>query len=290
MELKKVIDGDYLQIYTIKKPNKNWLKKFPNKSIIISYNLETKIVTLKNTNEMFDWNIFKDLTYIFTTISETVISKMFKDITDEHINVINKKCGLNAGDQNMYDDKHNLGLTLFSLNKYEYPPTFIDQSINIMSNYDEIINLNKDKFNKAITNIYNKNNKPLNSFVEFVESIQKKFPLNYMLTIRRFYSVIKESDLKGVKNNKKADLYVGYDAREIDNVKENNLIKHMEELTYSDNDMILLYETYNNPMEKIIKQCEDKHIKYEMVHKHCIKMNVKNYNKLDLVSSICDYL
>ena len=215
---------------------------------------------------------------------------MFKDITDEHINVINKKCGLNAGDQNMYDDKHNLGLILFSLNKYEYPPTFIDQSINIMSNYDEIINLNKDKFNKAITNIYNKNNKPLNSFVEFVELIQKKFPLNYMLTIRRFYSVIKESDLKGVKNNKKADLYVGYDAREIDNVKENKLIKHMEELTYSDNDMILLYETYNNPMEKIIKQCEDKHIKYERVHKHCIKMNVKNYNKLNLVSTICDYL
>ena len=290
MELKKIIDGDYLQIYTIKKPNKNWLKKFPNKSTIITYNPTTKIVMLKNTNEMFNWSIFNNLTYIFTTVSETVILKMFKGITDKSIKTINKRCGLNGCDQYMYDDKHNIGLILFSLSKYKYPPTFVNQSINVMSNYNEIMNLNKDNFNKAITKIYNETNKPLKSFVEFVESIQKKFPLNYSLTVRRFYDVIKESDLNGVKNNKIVNLYIGYDSRGIDNVKENKLIKHMEELTYSDDDTILLYETYNNPMAKIIKQCEDKNIKYEKVHKHCIKLDIKSYNKLDLVSTICDYL
>lgn len=291
MELRKIIDNDFLQIYSIKNPNKEWLKKFPNKSTILTYDLNSKTVMLRNTNELFNWNFFKSITYVFTTVPEQAVIKMFQFMIEDKSFPLNKKCGLNACNQTLYTDKHNVVISLFSLNTYKYPPTFIDQSINIVSNYEEIINLDKNKFKKAIMKIFDKNNKPIKSFVDFVEGLQENFPLNYMITIRRFYDVIKESDLKTPKENEKQfDFYIGYDIRSADRIKENNLIKHMEELSYSNDDSILLYETYNNPMSEIIKQCKSKNISYEKIHKHCIKLTIKDYNKLNLISTICDYL
>lgn len=290
MKLEKVIDVSALQVYHITDPDKEWKKKFPHKSTAIMYNPDRGIVKLKNSNNAFSWEVMNNLTYIFTTLPPKVIKSMFKDLPIGEKAYVHKKCGLNGGNQSLYSDKSNVVMALYSLPKYEYPPTFTSEKIDIVSNYEEMININPQKFNSAIERIFVEHTRAFNSFVEFVEAIKNKFPLNYMLSIRRFNKVITDADLKKRKPLSSEHFYVGYDMRYGDLVKENKLIQKMESMAYKDNDNIILYETYNNPLETILKQCKNKHIKYTQPHKHCIKLNIKDYLKLELVSRISDFV
>ena len=288
MEFKKVIDKDYLQVYTIIKPSKEWISKYPHNSVIISFNNNTKTVMLRNTDNAFDWKILNSISYIFTTLNEKAVKKMFSSLPYNDSMPFNKHCGLNPVDQTLYTADKNVILSIFSLQECIYSPNYIAESINVKSSYDEIMNTDNKQFHEVINKIVKTASKPLNSFVNFIDAIYKSFPFNYMATLRRFNEVIKEDDLKKETNNNK--YYIGYDMRYGDLYKENKLIHKMEDLNYNDTDKIVIFETYNNPMSKIIQQLKAKDIKFKQIHEHCIQLNVKDYNKLKLVSTITDFI
>lgn len=288
MEFKKVIDKDYLQVYCILKPNKEWTSKYPHNSVIISFNNNTKTVMLRNTNNAFDWKVLNSISYIFTTLNEKAVKKMFSALPYMDGMPFNKHCGLNPVDQTLYTPDKNVILSVFSLQECVYSPNYIAETINVKTNYDEMMNVSSRQFHEVINKIVKIACKPVGSFVNFVDSLYKSFPFNYMATLRRFKDVIKEEDLKEQINTNR--YYIGYDMRYGDLFKENKLIQKMEEMNYGENDRIVVFETYNNPMSKIIQQLKAKDIKYKQIHEHCIQLSVKDYDKLKLVSTITDFI
>lgn len=305
MELIKVIDQDYLQIYHIKNPSKQWKNKFPRPVVNISYDPNNSLITCRNINNLFEWSIMENYTYIFTTIPEKVIISTFSMFLDEiKLNFDKKqfvkKCGLNGVKQELYTKEDNVIITIMSQQNKIYPPSYMSESVNIISNYNEIINLNKQQFMKAINKIMNKEQQHIKNFIDFVHLIHINFPLNYMLTLRRFPDVIKESDLnkgnENDKNNKKdktndeLNYYIGYDMRYGDNIEENKLIEKMENICYNDNDIIIIYETYNNTINNIIKTCEKNKINFIRLHDYAISVSYKDYKQIDLISMISDYI
>ena len=290
MKFEKVIDEAYTQVYHVVEPSKEWLKRFPCKTTIITYNPNTAIIKSKNTNAPIDISIVAVFSYVFTTIPPAAIKSVFKGLPFDTPPKLRKHCGLNGCEQSLYSEKNNTLISLFSLPKYEYPPTYIRERINIVASYDEIMNIDDKLFDQVVGNIFVKSNSKIKSLIDFVDTIKERFPFNYMLTVRRFHKTLTNDSFKNPKPLGLKHFYIGYDMRYGDLIKENKLIKRMESLAYNDKDDILVYETYNNPMKTIIKQCEDKQIKYTEIHKHCIKLKMEDYLKLNLVSKISDFV
>ena len=290
MELKRIIDKAYLQVYRVVNPDAGWKKEFPNASTIITYDINSSVVKLKNTNAAFDWSILTNITYIFTTLPEKAIKSSFAGLPMSPSVPLRKKCGLNASNQKLYTKENNVVLSLYSLQDFEYPPTFLTEHFDVVSNFDEIMSLEDQQLQNAICKMGRKHMRTFKSFVDFVNAIKKNFPLNYMITIRRFYDKITLNDLKKPGTLKPHTMYIGYDMRYGDLMKENVLIRKMESLSYNENDEMLIYETYNNPMDSILQQCKEKNITYTQPYKHCIRIKVNDYEKLKLVSTISDFL
>lgn len=295
MELIKIIDQDYIQIYHIKNPSKTWKNKFPQPVVNISYDPYNSIISCRNINNLFEWSVLDNYTYIFTTLPEKVIISTFSMFLDDiklnfNKNQFIKKCGLNGVKQELYTKENNVIITVMSQQNQIYPPSYISESVNIISNYNEIINLDKQRFIKAINKIMNKEQQHIKNFVDFVHLIHINFPLNYMLTLRRFPNVIKEGDLnKNIENNE-LQYYIGYDMRFGNNDEENKLIEKMENICYNDNDIIIIYETYNNNINEIIKKCEKQKINFIKLHEYAISVKYKDYKQIDLISMISDYI
>lgn len=289
MEFHKVIDNDFLQVYHIKHPNDEWKKKFKEPTVIVSYNPDNRLVKIRNTNKIFDWRLISDLSYVFTTSPESVIKNAFKKIPlPDGINV-NKKCGFNGTVPEIFSNKHDIVLTAFSMSEEEYSPLMLYESFSMVTNKEELKS-NGSNLMKIINKVIRSRMRKKYSFVDFVSNLGKSFPLNYMVTLRRFYSVITEKDLDPNNMVKDVNFYIGYDCRYGTTITENELSKHMETILYKPGDIIYVYETYDNPMKKIIENCKQKNIKYKELHKHCISMSYKDYCNLQLVSRISDFM
>lgn len=289
MELHKVIDNDFIQVYHIKNPSAEWKKKYKKSTVVVSYNPDYQTVKTRNINKIFDWGIMSDLSYIFTTEPKQMIKNAFKNIPLQNSVPVNKKCGFNATKPEAFSDEFDVMMTAFSMDNVEYSPLMLFESFTIASTKEE---LNKcgDKLMSTVNKIAKSHLPKKMTFVEFIPALAKTFPLNYMITLRKFYKVITEKHLDPKTNVKDVDFYIGFDSRHGTTLTENELSKQMESRIYKPNDIIHVYETYNNPMDKIQKSCKEKNIDFVIVHKHCISMKYKDYCNLPLVSRISNFV
>lgn len=311
MILKKILDYPFFQCYLIDKSDKETNKMFPENNIIVKYNPQLSLVSTVNVSTLPSWEIFNDLTYMFckqsTKFNEKTLTNLYRNIIgkQETENTV-KYCGLNSCEQSLFTKDNNVILQLYSLENKEYPITFLQESVNIVTNYDDIKKLNKDKLKTALNNIVDNNSVHVSNFVEFIKMLNQCFPLNYGGTLRRFekiidFSKINQKDTSKVNQkdiskvnqkdtHKSYDYYIGYDLRFSNSIKENELVHIFEDLSYDDKNKIIICETYNNSIKDIIKQCKQKKIKYSVIDKYTIKINNEDYDKLKFITTIADFI
>lgn len=292
MKAIKIIDMNELQLYKIENATKSFKNKFNKKNIIIGFSPNEQTIITKLTNNLKDPLLFTCLCYVFSYEDEKKIKKDLSMLSSERDTyIINKCCGMNGVNQDIYTKMNNIVLSIFSLEKEIYDINYLADERNIITNINELNKLDNKQFNKAINNIIKDSSEPNNTFENLISNLSMHCPLNYGGSLRRFQDVITENDLKKCKqmNNK---YYIGYDIRFSNDEEENKLNKLIENLQYDNNknEYLYIFETYNNPIESIIKQCKDKKIKYSKHYDRCIKINANDYDKLKLIATTADYV
>lgn len=294
MELLKVVDNEELQVYSIIKPTNDFKSTFPKQFTIVTYNYNGNIVILENTDTL-PWNVFNGLSYVFSYKEPKTLTKLFTNITGKRKQTKTKKfkkyCGLNAVEQTLFSNEEDVVLSLMTLNDYEYNPHILNQYVYITTNYDEMINVNKNELIAATNKIIVEDMVKLKSFVDFIVKLKESFPLNYGATIRRFNKKITLKDITTIPkniNDNKLQYYIGYDQRN-SNKDEIEMMRHIESICYN-NDIVYVYETYNNPIKSIMKQCDDKKIPYKKIYKKIIQISGSDYDKLEFVKTIADFI
>ena len=294
MELVKVIDSDIMQLYAIHNADTTWNKTYPKKNVCVIYDVNNKAVYIENVDTIPIFNLIDKFSYVFSKQPDKQLKKAYKFMNDIHLSDTNiaKKCGFNGVNSELLTNDCNAVMSIMSLKQYEYTPTYLTQEIYIQSDYNEMITTND--YQHIINKVVNKHCKQvkLKHFVDFIEELKNNFPLNYGGSIRRFVNIINKQTLKTDKKNKH-EYYIGYDCRTTDTANEIKLAEHIEHDVYtSKDDTVYVYETYNNPIENIKRICKDNNIPYEDIHKHCIKVNGDDYNKLStqLVATLSDFI
>lgn len=318
MELHKIVDEECLQIYNVIKPDKQWKEVFPYKYVYIYYDLMDNNIYIKQSNEFDVYKLIDICTnmnsdtfaYVFATESATKLKRLTSCLTNEiddknNKYYVDKTCGLNPANPELFTKENNVMFNILSKDNFKYSPLFINEHIYVLSDYKEIINENKKSFYKCINNIVNDNmkiqiennkkSKYKSQFVKFVIDLKNYFPFNYNGSIRRFEDKITAKDFLTLPINSKDFIkyYIGYDSRDIDSLKENDLVKQMETLTDNNkNNWMIIYETYNNPIKKILNICDKNKIEYKMVNKKSILIKNSSYNTLEkhLYTSIADFV
>ena len=299
MKAFKIFDAPYTQIYHISKPSKEFKNKYKLSSIVISYLPTMKSIITKNVDKLLDPIVLNGFAYIFTTKDKKDVFNELRikkapdaSIFEDYIN--NKKCGMNGVNQDIFNKNDNVVLSVMSVQNEIYPPSYLEGETDILTNIKELEKLTPKHLQNSINKAIKSKTKHIDNLLEFIQYLSDEFPINYGGSLRRFSDTIDESSFK--KSSQKNDLkyYIGYDIRYSDSMEENDLNKLMEKLSDWDerkkDNFIYVYETYNNPMNEIIKQCENKKIKYKIMFNHCIKINENDYDKLKLISHMSDYV
>ncbi len=292
MKAIKIIDMNELQLYRIEHATNSFKNKFNKKNIIIGFSPNEQTIVTKLTNDLKDPLLFTCLCYVFSYEDEKKIKKELSMLGSERDTyMVNKYCGMNGVNQDIYTKSNNIVLSIFSLEKEIYDINYLADERNITTDINELNKLDGKQFNKAINNIIKDSSEPNNTFENLIANLSTHCPLNYGGSLRRFQNVITENDLKKCKqmNNK---YYIGYDIRFSNDEEENRLNKLIENLQYDNNknEYLYIFETYNNSIESIIKQCKDKKIKYTKYYDKCIKINANDYDKLKLIATTADYV
>lgn len=295
MKLKKVIDYPSLQCYIIDKFDKKLNKKYPKNNIIIRFRPLISLVSTINTDDLPGYEIFNDMIYMFckrsTKYNEKSLKKIYENILGKNTsNNLVKYCGLNSCEQSLFTKDNNVILQIFSLENREYPITYFKESINVITNYNEISKTSNDKLKSAINKIVKDNSIDVSDFETFVKLLNDNFPLNYGGSLRRFENEIEFNEKSTTRKQKEYDFYIGYDLRFSNSQKENELVNRFEDISYKDKNKIVICETYNNKISDIKKQCKNKKIKYTELNKYAIKIDNKDFDKLKLVSTISDFI
>lgn len=294
MKAIKIINNNELQVYKIEKPTKEFKKEFNKKNIIISFSPYENSIITKLTDNFKDPLIFTCLCYVFSYADEKTIKKEFSHINNIEFDYMkNKKCGMNGVNQDIYTKNNNVVLSLMSLESETYNANYLGDEYNITTNINELSKLDNNTFNKTINKIVQTASEPVKDFNNFIKILSRNCPINYGGSLRKFNNVITEEDLKKCKEMKNS-YYIGYDIRFSNNHEENKLNNIIENLVYNrekeTNEFIFIYETYNNPIENIIKECKNKNIKYIQCYDKCLRILAKDYEKLKLTASVSDYI
>lgn len=296
MYFDKVIDEDTRQIYTIVNPDKKWLAKFPQKHISIIFNVHDEKVSIIKSNSIPFFELLTNYGYVFSRLSKQKILKIFGKQQPQENNppIQRKMCGFNPSNSELLVAPYNSLLSIYSDKNTEYPLSYMSESIYALTTFDELMNMKN--INESIKKIVENNlqQHKINHWIDFVKELKMFFPMNYGGTVRKFG---KRIDKKEIKNccvlNPSTHFYLGYDCRGITTEKEIMLSHQMENIVYNLNDeLINVFETYNNPLEKIKKICKENKIQFITSNKHCIKIKNKDYDNLVkyLTATISDFI
>lgn len=294
MKLTKIIDSDITQLYNIQNADDKWNKKFPKKNVCIIYDFNNKSVYVENVDVIPVFKLIDKLSYVFSKQPAKQLEKSFKfmQYMNTNDNII-KRCGFNGVNSELLTNGYNAVISLMSLKQYEYSPLYLPQEIYIRCDYDKLINLNdyQNIFNKIV--VKHCEQYKLKHVIDFIEELKNNFPLNYGGTVRRFVNIIDNKALTNNEINDDIKYYIGYDCRTATTNDEIKLSQHIENDIYNiKNECVYVYETYNNPMKTIKEICKNENIKYKDIHKHCIKINNDDYNKLStkLTATLSDFI
>ena len=165
----------------------------------------------------------------------------------------------------------------------ETNPIIVDE-YNYLMKLDKNTALDMTKLRKNWLDDVKKNN--ITTSLKWFEYIKHNCPINSCIGfVYNYYSNINNSTFK--KDISFDDICVYYDIKSID---EFDIMKNIETNFENPNQLITFFETYNNKLELVIKECDNKKIKYKKINDQSIELKWCDLNKLGLKWEITDFI
>lgn len=285
-DFEKIFSG-YIQIYLNNIPDKTKQRK--------KYLYVYKLFNVNNDNvKIYENDIFPDYLTLSTTgymfVKSTKKNKNKTKIPilpDIDINQHKTNfCDFNTFFNSEVDANTMIKITPSCYNKkqnIETNPIIVDE-YNYLMKLDKKTTLDMTKLKKNWLDDVKKNN--ITTSLKWFEYIKQNCPINSCIGfVYNYYSNINNSTFK--KDISFDDICVYYDIKSID---EFYIMKNIETNFENPNQLITFFETYNNKLELVIKECDNKKIKYKKINDQSIELKWCDLNKLGLKWEITDFI
>lgn len=304
MKLKKIINFDCLQAYSIINPSKKFKLMFPYKYIFIT--CINGYVNTYNTDKIpIEFAYAPIVGYIFTY--EKKLPDFFNSAK------VNKYTNLGSTfpsclDQYFTssegDEGKEIDLILSCSGRNDEVPIYFKDTLIIRCNSYELIGNAKSDIKQTSKNIKINILKILN--LALIDDIDKNteewtiniiqnaplndngFPLKYPKLITD--SLFKKSNIKDMKKINKDLIFIEYDFRAKNYEHENNFIYALEEAFEDMNAKVEIFDTYNGILKNIVEEMDKKRLKYKKVTDHSIETTLKNIRSLDITFQLTDFI
>lgn len=296
MKLKKIIDRDNLQAYSISSPSKQFKLRYPFKYTFIM--CMNGMIKTYNTNKIpTEFAFIPMVGYIFTY--EKSLPDFFSSNSARYLNYgstypscLDQFFTSAEGD----DKKIDLILSCTGRNK-EVPLTFKD-SLVVRCNSKELASGKYDSPSKNIqTNVLNIVNTALNENIDadaeaWTLNIMQNIPLNDNGYPLRYPKTIDDSmfDSKKMKKLTQGDVFIEYDFRAESYDAENSFISSLEEAFEDMNAKIEVFNTYNNVLKDIKEEMTKKGMKFKQLTDYSIETTLGDLRKLTVKFQLTDFI
>lgn len=299
MYLKKCVDTDTIQAYTVHNPTNRFKKMFPN-NYILSLDIlgEHKIFnTPQFPDKLFECN---PIGYIFSyeDIKKKVgVKDMFVDVGNTFTRCLDSYF---IGD----DASDNIDMIIACSPKRECKsPSFTNELI-IRCNSADLLKSNKvssDKSSLTADVLAKRLRKNMCSIVQsylrgqdyatetWTEYIIYNYPTNSNGLPISYPDTINSKNISSVNINPK-NLFIEYDFRAKNYEYENKMISLLEDAFESPNMKVQITNTYNGMLDKVKSELDAKHRKYAELDADTIKARFKDIRDLNISYKITDFI
>lgn len=281
MELQKIINTSKIQCYYIKNPSKVIKKAYPKKFIysILTQNGDIKIY---NTNKLNYYMFLFNTGFVFTYYNDKQLGKMFSDKN------VDKPITYPNGELNNYlDEENNVILNVTTRDK-EIPPRLL-YDIIIKTNSKLINKLSEKELKNAIKNAILNNIGDEEYTVEsWISEILQNIPISQS-ELKRFPNIINNKNINNL-NIKLENLCFEYNIHCSDRVNEIDTISKIEKTLDNINEVVYVYNTYNDILKKIISQAVKQKIKFKMLNENKLSIKYSDLCKIKIDYTINDFI
>lgn len=290
MKLKKILDYDALQGYRINSPSKRFKTMFPKKYIfVISINNQIMFANVDSIPAQFAF--MPIIGYVFTY--EKSLPDLLK--SNKYIKYQNycRTCpvGLDQFFINNAEGKVICDLVIRCTATNEIMPVQMTEPLIIRCNSHQLVGEDSKTISDMVSNIKLNIKKIVtsmlklmspNSAEEWLISVIEKGPLNNNEFPFRYPDSITDSLFKSKTiNYKNSQIGIAYDLRADSYEFESDFI-HAMELAYENmNQKIIIYDTYNGLLRKVVEGLEKRKLKYEANDDNSIEVKLKDIWALD---------
>lgn len=310
MNLKKCIDHDTIQGYTINNPTKHFKQMFPN-DYILSLDIlgEHKIFNVPRfPDKLVDYN---PIGYIFSYVEikrKMIVEDAFVDVGNTFTRCLDSYF---ISD----DPSDNIDMIIACSPKKEISSPAFTNELIIRCNSAKLLQTdsnngksaeqllleytttNFDKREQLAKVIRNNLSGIVKSYLRgqsydvdsWTEYMIYNYPMNSNGLPIRYPNEINEKNISSISINPK-HLFIEYDFRAKNYEYENHMITLLEDAFESPNMKVRITNTYNNILDEVKSELETKHRKYKEVDKDTIEVRVKDINDLNVSYKITDFI
>lgn len=285
MKLRKIFNFDAFQAYQIVSPSKRIKTMFPRKYLFIIYfNGRTLFGNTDTIPQQFYYTPI--VGYMFTyekTLPDILKSNQYTTYTyygRTH------PLGLDQYFINSNSNGIVCDLVLYCTGANDVMPVQMIENIIIRCNSHQLVGNETKDVDVMAKNIKTNIRKIISNMLkavsptcveDWIVSILEHAPLNDNDMPYRFPDIITDNLFKtktiSIKNNQ---ISIGYDLRADNYDFESKFIHAMETAFETLNQKVVIYDTYNGIMKKIIEEFKKKDLKYEKVTDHSIEVKLSD--------------
>lgn len=329
MKVKKLLDSDLIQCYSIINPSKKFKKMFPKK-YITSLVISNKHV-INNTNKLFtDGLLFAPIGYVFTY--DTTLPSELKDIISsltypyENVGSTFACCLDTYFTANNTNTSYNIDLILSCSSKNNVvPPTFTENLIircnskelskNLINNInvktitssvnnaefdanlvidDDIESMGrgnriKNIKNNIMTIVTNYLNNKKYNIEDWINDVVYKYPTNNNGLPVRYPNKIDNNNINNFKV-KPNDLFIEYDFRASNYTHENTFITELEDAFERTNTEVQISDTYNGVLKNVIDELQKHNYKWKRINDDTISTKMKYLRDINVNYQLTDFI
>jgi hypothetical protein len=264
--LKLLLNGSNIKGYTMSKLSKSFRKKYPKRfilSLLINGNHQTMNVDQIPPSLLF----YNPVGYIFTygKILPTFLARSFPtpDIGNTWPVSLDQ----------YFNDSVNIVFQIQATNA-EVSPTFVSDMIIRGNDVNQL------------EEYFNKNSIKHKSIESFIEAIIGELPLNCFMLPINYPKVITMKNINAPTKLK--NMLIGYDFRPKSYEEEFTFINNIEKRFENPKRKIVLYQTYNNLLDKIKNKLQSN--EYKQLDSDSIEISLETLWKLDIEYQITDLI
>ena len=282
MNLHKILDGVNVQGYRINNPTKNFKKLFPKK-YILSLDLMGEHVVFNSDEIPKNFSLYPPIGYIFT-YNENLPKFLVSDkLKYKNVGGVFPSCL----DEYFTGTEDRIDLILSICPRFEtVPATFINEII-VQCNSEQIMKGNLRNNVMSIVNDYLKDDEL--DVEHWIRKVVFNYPMNSNGLPVRYPKIINDKSFKNVKL-KFNDVFVLYDFRAKSYEKEDKLVVALEDAFEDLNEKVVVYDTYNGMLKKLMKALDEKKLKYKVIGEDKIKVKAKFIHEVNLSFQITDFI